>query len=458
MLLNSNKRIKRAVLVALPAMTGIFSAASHASMGNLATTYGVLPSDIASAQALSLFNQQASAVYYNPASLAKDSRGELTGGLLHADHSLKAKSLGGNQPLNRNGSTVLDKPSQHLLLGMKTNLSSMSQFDHPLYLGVMIGVEKYGDEMMAFESETSSEGQYFEYGRQPLFFNIGFGTQLWRGIDVGASLRVTLHAEAQLDATSELDGESSHERMNVSATPSMKPIVGVNVDWAETLCESSDCWFDGLETALSYRAESNTHTVVDSNITIDGMLPDPGMNLKILTLDSYQPGIAALGVSYSGENWRVGATVEHQAWSRLEKEMKKDTIGDQAAAGASSPRLKFKDTIIPRLGGEYNITENIAVSGGVAYSETPIDSRSSLDMNLLDGDKVIAGLGLSAEYPKTRYLSYPVRFDLGYQYQHVMNKEFDLYSSRYESGESSYETVKASGDVHVVSGSMTLKF
>ena len=46
-----------------------------ANMGNSPSTYGLLPGDIASAQALSIFNSQISAVYYNPANLAKDPRG-----------------------------------------------------------------------------------------------------------------------------------------------------------------------------------------------------------------------------------------------------------------------------------------------------------------------------------------------------------------------------------------------
>ncbi len=434
-------------------------AAGLASMGNLGTTYGVLPSDLASAQALSAFNHQVSAVYYNPAALAQDDRGELTAGLLHADHSLKLKSLGGEAPINSGGKTILDKPSQHLLLGMKTDLTSMTQFEHPLYLGVMIGVEEYGNEMMAFGSKTSAQGQFFEYGRQPLFLNIGFGTKLWRGIDVGASLRVTLHAEAELDATTELDGASSHESMKVSAQPSVKPIVGVSMDWGETLCATDSCWFDGVESALTYRDESNTHTVVDSNITIDGMLPAPGMNLRILTLDSYQPSITTLSTQYKSNRWRVGGAVEYQAWSRLDKQLKKDTIAGPAAQGnGERPALGFKDIVVPRIGGEYHITEHIALTGGVAYSKAPIKSRGSLDMNLVDSDKVIVGLGVSAEYPKTRFFSFPVRFDLGYQYHNLQNKTFDLYSSRYEQGLKPYETVKASGDVHVVAGSMTLKF
>src|SRR5690606_7096028 len=145
-----------------------------ANMGNAPSTYGVLPADIASAQALSIFNTQVSAVYYNPAALAGDARGELTGGIFHADHDLQA-----------NGSTIQNAPSQQLMIGMKTDLSSLSTLEHPLYFGLMAGVEKYGQEMMAFSSSTSDYGQYFNYGRQPLFLSLGVGTSLWRGIDVG---------------------------------------------------------------------------------------------------------------------------------------------------------------------------------------------------------------------------------------------------------------------------------
>jgi len=459
MLKKSPAKVMRTALIGLPLAAGLYSGAAFATMGNLATTYGILPSDIASAQALSMFSDQASAVYYNPAGLAKDSRGELTAGLLHADHNLKAISQGGDAPLTRPSNVILDKPSQHLLLGMKTNLSSMTKVDHPLYLGVMIAVEKYGNEMMAFSSGTSAQGQYLEYGRQPLFMNLGFGTKLWRGINAGASLRVTLHAEAKLIASSELDGSSSHEDMDVSAVPSMKPIVGVSMDWGETLCPQGACWYEGLETAFSYRAKSNTHTVVDSIITIDGMLPDPGMNLRILTLDSYQPAITSLGLGYKTDKWRVGASIEHQAWSKLGNELKKDTLADQAVEPAGDREgLKFRDTVIPRIGGSYKITDNFSLTGGVAFSPTPLKTRDSLDLNLLDGDKTIVGFGITAEYPKTRYLAFPVRFDLAYQYQGMKKESFNLFSSRNDQGNTSYETVKTDGDVHIVAGSMTLKF
>lgn len=452
--------IRKLLPVVLAGIGAVSVSPVMASMGNIGTTYGVLPSDLASAQALSMFNSQVSATYYNPAYLAKDSRGELTTGLLHADHELRASSVGGGSAPLRDGDILQDSPSQQVLLGMKTDLSSLTKYDHPLYLGFMLGVEKYGEEMLAFNSQTSTSGQYFEYGRQPLFLNLGGGTQIWRGLDMGLSARITLHSEAELVATSTLAGETSYETLNVSAKPSIRPIFGLNMDWGESFCgEGDSCWFNGLETAFSYRGYSNTNTTVDSTITIPGTVLDPGINLAITTIDSYQPNIYAAGLAYGQDRWRVGVTLEMQEWSRLEEELEGDTIKDQAVnTGGALYELRFKDIVVPRIGGEFNINDTYKLTGGVAFSESPLDSNASLEVNYLDADKMILGLGLTAEYKSVPVLAYPVRFDLAYQYQQLDPREFDLYDRRSPSFPQSYETVEAEGDVHVFSGSITLKF
>src|SRR5690606_27525923 len=80
-----NRGLGAAALLLAPAI-------ACANMGNLGTTYGVMPSDVATVQALSMFNTQVSTAYYNPAFLARDTRGEMTAGLMHADPNLKADS------------------------------------------------------------------------------------------------------------------------------------------------------------------------------------------------------------------------------------------------------------------------------------------------------------------------------------------------------------------------------
>lgn len=426
------------------------SGSAAAGQGNLASTYGILPGDVASAQALSLFNPDVSAVYYNPAALAADARGELTAGLFYADHNITAESQGGSNPLVRQGDTLPIDPSQQVLIGMKTNLSSLTKAEHPLYLGVMIGVEKYGQEMLAFQSGTSTQGQAVEYGRQPLFLTIGGGAKIWRGIDAGASLRVTLHADATMTAQSDLAGNTQYESLGVSAKPVMRPILGLNIDWQDTLCPDSDCALRGWQTAFAYKAYSNTQTKVTANVVIPGTIPAPGMDLAINTLDAYQPNIYSLGMQYKGQRLRAGFTAELQQWSKLGEEFQADTIRDQA-------NLQFKDIFIPRLGAEFRLNDIYSLTGGLAFVPSALESDRSLDVNYLDNDRYVLGLGASAEFKDPWIFAYPLRLDFGYQLQMLQPRQFQLTSSQVNNG-APYETLESGGNVNVFVGSMTLKF
>lgn len=417
-----------------------------ASMGNLGTTYGVMPVDVATAQSLSMFNEQVSATYYNPSYLTKDPRGELTSGLLHAEQELRSANP------NADGDVLSNSPSQHVLIGMKTNLASITRFDHPIYLGFIAGVEKYGKEMLAFSSETTETGQFLQYGKEPLFLNIGGATPVWRGISVGASARITLEATASLQAVSTLGGETSREKLNVNAEPSLKTILGTTIDLGSTFCPEQRCFLDGWETALTYRTKSSASTTVDSNIVVTQTIPDPGLTLAVSTIDSFQPETIAIGAQYKGDNWRVGGSLEQQNWSELEDIFAGDTIKDQADIPALN-RMQFDDILIPRLGAEYQLNENFAFRGGVSYEESPLKTTRNPEVNYLDTDKLVVGVGLSATYDRTRVLAYPIRFDIGYQYQQLQDRDFTLVD--YDGNETE---VTADGDVHVVSGSITLKF
>lgn len=437
---------KRILCASVSAISLSLSLPVCASMGNLGTTYGVMPTDVASAQALSMFNTQVSATYYNPAYLTKDPRGELTAGLLHAEQELRASGP------NRNGDVVSSSPSQHVLIGMKTNLGSLTRFGHPLYLGFIAGVEKYGKEMLAFSSETSETGQFLQYGKEPLFLNLGGATRIWRGIDAGVSARITLEAEAELIATSNLAGDTEKEKLSVNAKPSLKSILSVNIDYADTFCPDQACFLDGWETAISYRTKSTSSTTISSNVIVSQTIPAPGLSLAVSTIDSFQPETLSIGTQYRGDGWRIGGSVEQQKWSELESVFANDSVKDQQGVAAAS-RMKFDDILVPRLGGEYNLNENFAFQAGIAFEESPLKSDRNPEVNYLDTDKIVVGLGLSATYDRTRLLAYPVRFDIGYQYQQLQKRDFTIVDFN-----GNEEAVTADGDIHVVSGSVTLKF
>ena len=129
-----------------------------------------------------------------------------------------------------------------------------------------------------------------------------------------------------------------------------------------------------------------------------------------------------------------------------------DTIKDQNRLSPAA-RMQFDDTLIPRLGGEFMLNDNFSLRAGVAYEESPLKTTRNPEINYLDTDKISFGLGLSATYNRTRLLAYPVRVDLGYQYQKLQERDFTIVD--YNGNE---EDVTADGDIHVFSGSVTLKF
>ena len=285
-----------------------------------------------------------------------------------------------------------------------------------------------------------------------MFLNVGGATPIWRGISVGASVRVTLEATANLHAVSTLGGETSRERLAVNAEPSLKTILGTTIDLGSTFCPESNCFLQGWETAFTYRTKSSASTTVDSNITVTQTIPDPGLSLAVSTIDSFQPETFGIGAQYKGENWRIGGSIEQQNWSELSSEFTDDTIKDQATLAAAS-RIQFNDTLIPRIGAEFDLNKNFSIRGGLAYEESPLKSTRNPEINYLDTDKIVVGLGLSATYDRTRLLAYPIRLDLGYQYQQLQERDFTLVDF-----DGSETNVTADGDVHVISGSVTLKF
>lgn len=423
----------------------------QASNGNLATTYGLLPSDISSAQAFSLFNTQSSAAYYNPASLASSDHSEITLGLLNAAPTLAASSNGGANPPVRSSDVLNTTNTESVLIGMKTNLTSLTKFKKPVYIGLIAGIESYGLEMLAFESETSKEGQFMQYGQKPLFIAVSGGIELIPGLNIGAGARVTLHASATLKLETDLGGNTSNEELEVSAEPVLIPLFGMTADLDTLLCDGkSDCWAEGLSTAFSIRGSSNTQTTVEATAIIPGTIPEPGLPLNVKALDAYQPIIVSTGVQYHfNPKIDLALTLEYQNWSTLSDELKKDTIKDQAD-------LSFSNIIIPRLGAKYAYNQDLNLTAGFSYDMSPLDHGSSDNVNLFDNDRMIFATGINYFMRDTKWLAFPLRVDAAYQYHKLIDRDFTLTAS--DAPVSPYESVTTGGSVHVLSMSVSMNF
>ncbi len=459
------KSLAAAVLLgALPGLT-------HGAMGHTSINVGLFPSDVGSAQAFSAFGDQASAVLYNPASLTRGAEGELSAGLFYVEPSLEVSSDGGENAPERDGSVLDDESSEQVLIGMKTDLSKLVKMDHPVYFGFVAAVEDFGEDLMAFESRTADEGQFFQYGRQPLFLTLGAGTNVWRGVDAGLAAQITLHSDATMRTNATLGGETSREQIEVSAEPVLAPILGVNVALGETFCDTDPCqwgWMDHLDIALVYRGFSKSKTDVDANAVVPGTVPEPGLPLAIRTIDTFEPEIISLSGDYHWGDWRFGAGLEYQIWSRLEDELGRDDVKEPAS------ELEFKDTLVPRLGVEYAFRDDITLRSGIAWQPTPLnpdedivrdgdgnataDSRSTNEqINYLDSDRFVLGLGATMDIADPPIIAHPIRLDFGYQYHYLRDTDY-LLTGVNENGDRYAEEVTAGGDAHTVTGSISLKF
>lgn len=436
--------------ILLPAGTMmLMSTPALANMGNTGSTYGLFPSDIASAQALSLFNTSTSSTYYNPANLAVVQTSEITGAIFHAEHDLNTESA--NPAYDGN---ILDNPSQQVMLGLKADLSGLMKSEHPIYLGFIAGVERYGKEMLAFSSSAQGDNaQYLQYDRQPLFLAASIGTNVWRGIKFGGGVQLTLHNDAELYITNNLAGTTTYEQVSVEARPQFRPIVGFTMNLGETFCRVKGCWQDNVRAALSYRAQSDSRTSVSSNAIIPGTVTAPGIPIEVNNvIDSFQPAITTAGIQYDFGAWRLGFTAEYQEWSRLTTELRDDTIKDQG-------NLQFEDVFIPRLGLEVDLNDTFMVTSGVAWEKSPLDSDSSPDVNYVDADRLVVGLGLTGNFKHVPLIAHPVTLSVGYQFQQLDERDFQLSrTQRLQQPNQTYGSVTTDGEVHVFAGSVSVRF
>tara|TARA_R110002073_G_scaffold336545_2_gene535084 strand:- start:64522 stop:66012 length:1491 start_codon:yes stop_codon:yes gene_type:complete len=426
-----------------------------AGSGDSATTYGLGPINVGSAMAFSPFQSDAWAVYYNPAAMTRSTEGQIAVVMQHGEQELRAASLGGNAPLARAGDVLSDQSSQLLLLGVKTTLSGALSGGDDYSFGLNIGVDEHANNFLPYSASTSREGQFLRYESQPLYLALaGAKRSFLPGIDVGIGARLTLSATASLDAVSDLAGNTDSESLSLNAEPSLTPIIGVNIRPQKLFCGSSDCLPELLndsEVALFWRGDAEYEVSVDANVVIPGVVPAPGLDLVIVTLDSYQPEVIGAAILIPVGKFELVGSLEQQKWSELGEKFAGDTVRNQAA-------LRFKDISVPRLGVSYQWNERLKLIGGISKEDSPLKGNRSQDVNYFDVDKVLIGVGASYRFNRVPGMSLPVEVGLGYQFQMLDERDFELTNINSPTDPAPYETVRVDGDIHVLSASLALRF
>lgn len=441
--------------------------AAQATMGSAGSTYGLFADDIATTQALSLFSNHAQAAFYNPSYLARDRAGALDTGAMFAKPDINAKPWG-TGPSDATGQTnylvdngVQNDPNYMLSLGFKTDLGKLLKDNPAMVFGLTLIADRGASQLVALNSSTSSTAQSLRYGSESLFLNLGAGINPFRGLYLGAGTSITLSATANLQTNVGLqsgNAQFSQQSEQIKATPQARPILSGTLNWGEILCPNDKyCWAKGLETALTWRGESAYSSKINGNV----YLPATGTQQPLIynTLDTYAPETFSGGVQYDLYKLRIGAMLDFQRWSKLNQRL----AGDTTYQGSG---LEFRDVIVPRAGFEYRADNELSYLGGVSYERSPLKSSQSFNVNFIDNDALVAGLGFSYLIDKPILFALPLRLDMGYQYRYLVKRDF-LMSDNFGMNPQTVtscktgancEYVTAKGGVQVLNASVHMKF
>lgn len=129
------------------------------------------------------------------------------------------------------------------------------------------------------------------------------------------------------------------------------------------------------------------------------------------------PDIFTAGISYNVTDALLLAfDTQYYTWSRYDKYVINITY--PAGFPASEPETvleDWKNTLIVRLGLQYQLNESLALRGGIIYDWTP-QPVESIDPNLPDADRYAITLGLG-------YKIGHLLIDVGYQYEKFSDRE-----------------------------------
>ncbi len=417
----------------------VFSASCLAGMGSTATNAGLGPLDVASVQAMSIFARGPTATYYNPAALAQDPGSQLHLGLSSTRYRPETRHSTRGKLSTGKGS------SEQLMVGVNTDLSALLPGNRPMHLGVLLGLERFGNELISVSAATSEDGQYLRHDRQPLFIGLGLGARLRPGLDLGMGVQINQSSTANVTSDILLGGETRYENLQIHARPQRSAVVGLSVQWDELLCEAA-CKLSGLSTGLVWREAAWTRTRTSADISVLRNILPISLSYGFDVLDSYQPASVVLGMQYQWHQLTLAVTADWQAWSELEDKLAQDTVRDQAD-------LRFRDTLIPRFAIHYRLSDTMGLTAGLALVPSPLRSGESVDVNYLDNDQQVAGLGW--HYHSDRSPRMP-RIELGFQYQRLQQRSFDISHSALPAADAA--RVSSSGSNHSVSAALVFDF
>jgi len=381
---------------------------------DLFDTYGFDAQGLAMAGARSASVDNLSALYYNPAGLAKVD-----------DHAVGLSYLYTDADLNVDGATTPLPDSSDLrggtaIISLGLDINRLIRIDRPATFAFGLSMKDDGT-MVQLEDLEETEFSYVKYGsalaRSVIYMglgveaiegllSIGLGAHAMIGGEVAATM--TMDAE-DLSTTQEVIPTEQNFWMKMEMK--LYPIAGVMLTPTEDL-SLGFTYRDGIKVELD-------PFLADIALT----LGSHAAHIKAYTaiLSFMQPSSQA-GAAYRLGGLTIEGDVNYECWSEFELSVPREMR-------RNAP--EFDDVLSYRLGLEYR-KDNMKFWAGYQYAPSVLPD----DMNgahFLDADRHIIGLGIgTARTDRWKLLPRPLELSLAVQDQYLPKKSFrsgdDAYS------------------------------
>jgi hypothetical protein len=193
--------------------------------------------------------------------------------------------------------------------------------------------------------------------------------------------------QASADVSTNLDLNGGSTGSWASAKTKVAPSIGAVLSGAFK--------FDHSTIYLTFQQEMKSN--LDAHVT--GTIINPNLGLfdaNIKSLIFYDPHTIRLGGSFNFGDFDFISAIEYQLWSGY-KTPRIDIIknGGTVTGSKNYETISTKDTINPRIGGRYHITDRVSLALGASYRKSPIVNNLNESGNTIDTDAYILTGGFS---------------------------------------------------------------
>lgn len=393
---------KKCIFFIMAAFSVLLLALPIKTWANISEVFGLSPKATGMGNAFTAIADDFSACYYNPAGLAQSDHHQFTVGYTFCQPRFKQYRLSNpNVPKEKE-----EVNFRSIIFGTLVDLTRIiNTRGHNLVLGVAATA---GDNFLSgwrFHDWNPEVPRFIRHGdymnRAHVYSGVGLevlkgklyvgaGINFWQNINVP---KLTLK-------TNLLNQEVLEREAIIGADAEISPIFGILIKP-----------FPWLSLGYTYRDEWSLDLPADlTDIIALGPIEIPA-EIKILGRDYFLPWNMTVGMAVRPlERLLLSVDVTYYHWSSFDLPMWEGKYPE------------WDNTVLPRLGVEYRVWEELVLRAGYYYEKSPIPDQSNVPSNHLDFNKHVVSTGLGYSFTKLPFvgelpLSYPISVDTFFQYQ-----------------------------------------